>query len=257
MRLLAILLLLLLHSLPAQAQTGQESIQIGLSTDRITITTDFSGTDLTIFGAINNIDSFVARQSRYDVVVVLEGPPRPTVVRRKDRVLGMWINTQSETFVNVPTSYSVATTRPLQDIAQPATYKRLSLGTNYVYLQPRNRDDDPLTIEEFTAALRARKVAMGLYSERIGGVEFLSPNLFRATLELAPNVPIGTHRARAFLFHNGLFLRETSAPLAILKSGLEQSIFQAAHQYALLYGIASVLLAIVTGWLGRLIFQRD
>ncbi|HEV7414802.1 TIGR02186 family protein [Tianweitania sediminis] len=248
----------------AQAQTAvqpeqayAENIQIGLSTDRITITTDFSGADLTIFGALNDVDPQFARQNRYDVVVVLEGPARPVVVRRKDRVLGMWINTQSETFVNVPISYSVATTRPLQDIAQPATYQRLSLGADYMYLQPRDRDALPITIEEFTAALRERKETTGLYSERIGGVQFLSPNLFRATLELAPNVPLGTHRARAFLFKQGLFVRETSAYLAIQKSGLEQSIYRAAHDYSLLYGIFAVALAIVTGWLGRLIFSRD
>ncbi|GHD16597.1 TIGR02186 family protein [Tianweitania populi] len=234
-----------------------ESIQIGLSTDRITITTDFSGTDLTIFGALNDVDPQIARQNRYDVVVVLEGPARPVVVRRKDRVLGMWINTQSETFVNVPISYSVSTTRALQDMAQPSTYGRLSLGSAYMYLQPKDRDDDPQTIEEFTAALRERKQMTGLYSELIGGVQFLSPNLFRATLELAPNVPIGTHRARAFLFKNGLFIRETSAQLAIQKSGVEQSIFQAAHEYSLFYGIFAVALAIITGWLGRMIFNRD
>jgi uncharacterized protein (TIGR02186 family) len=258
-------LLLLILALPryAAAQTEaappvyNETIQIGLSTDRITITTDFSGTSLTIFGALTDVDPQLARQGRYDIVVVLEGPSRPVVVRRKDRVLGMWINTQSETFVNVPISYSVSTTRPLQDMAQPATYKRLSLGTNYMYMQPRNRDDEPATIEEFTAALRERKQATGLYSELIGGVQFLSANLFRATLELAPNVPIGTHRARAFLFKNGVFIKETSAQLAIQKSGVEQSIFQAAHEYSFLYGIFAVALAIVTGWLGRLIFSRD
>lgn len=245
---------------PATQPSGEpynETIQIGLSTDRITITTDFSGTDLTIFGALNDVDPLFARQNRYDVVVVLEGPNRPVVVRRKDRVLGMWINTQSETFVNVPISYSVSTTRPMQDMAQPATYKRLSLGTDFKYLEPQEKQGSPATIQEFTAALRERKETTGLYSERIGGVQFLSPNLFRATLELAPNVPIGTHRARAFLFKNGVFIRETSAQLAIQKSGLEQSIFQAAHEYSLFYGIFAVALAIATGWLGRLIFSRD
>jgi uncharacterized protein (TIGR02186 family) len=259
------LLCMLAFITPAAAQTeappapapNNETIQIGLSTDRITITTDFSGTDLTIFGALNEVDPQVARQGRYDVIVVLEGPGRPVVVRRKKRVLGMWINTQSETFVNIPISYSVSTTRPMQDMAQPSTYGRLSLGSEYMYLQPKNRDDDPETIEKFTRALRDRKKVTGLYSELIGGVQFLSPNLFRATLQLAPNVPIGTHRARAFLFKNGLFIRETSAQLAIQKSGVEQSIFKAAHEYSLLYGIFAAALAILTGWLGRLIFSRD
>ncbi|RUU73015.1 TIGR02186 family protein, partial [Mesorhizobium sp. M7A.T.Ca.TU.009.01.1.2] len=115
----AIVLSLLAAAVPAKAQVPlTEGIQIGLSTDNVAITAGFSGADLTIFGSLENPDPLVARQGRYDVIVVLEGPPKPVVVRRKDRVLGVWVNLDSETFENVPVSYSVATTRPLQDITE-------------------------------------------------------------------------------------------------------------------------------------------
>lgn len=242
----------------AKAQTPlPEGIQIGLSTDNVSITAGFSGADLTIFGSLENPDPLVARQGRYDVIVVLEGPPKPVVVRRKDRVLGVWINLQSETFENVPISYSVATTRPLQDITEPNSYKQLSLGASNLYMQPADAGETPATIEEFTAALRERKAAAGLYSENVGGVQFLSQNLFRATVRLAPNVPVGTHKARAFLFKSGLFIKESSAQLEIRKSGFEQSIFRVAHDYSFLYGVFAVSLAMVTGWLGRLVFRKD
>jgi uncharacterized protein (TIGR02186 family) len=189
--------------------------------------------------------------------VVLEGPARPVVVRRKDRVLGIWINLESETFNNVPVSYSVASTRPLQDITQPASYKQLSLGPNNIYMQPAEADQNPLTIAEFTKALRDRKAANGLYSENPGGVQFLSQNLFRATVRLAPDVPVGTHKARAFLFKNGLFVKENSAQLEIRKSGFEQAVFRLAHNHGFLYGFLSVSLAMVTGWMGRVVFRKD
>lgn len=243
---------------PAIAQTPhQESVQIGLSTDRITITAGFSGADLTIFGSLEDADPQVVRQGRYDVVVVLEGPARPVVVRRKERVLGIWINLESETFENVPISYSVASTRPLQDITQPESYKRLSLGTNNIYMQPAEPGQNPHTIAEFTRALRERKAATGLYSENPGGVQFLSPSLFRATVRLAPDVPVGTHKARAFLFKNGVFVKESSAQLAIRKSGFEQAVFRLAHNHGLFYGFLSVSLAMFTGWMGRIIFRKD
>jgi len=252
-------LLALLAATPAAAQTPPpaESIQIGLSTDAISITAGFSGADLTIFGSLENPDPLISRQGRYDVIVVLEGPPRPVVVRRKDRVLGVWINLESETFENVPVSYSVATTRPLQDIAEPNKYKQLSLGAQNLYMKPAVETDSPVTIEEFTAALRERKTATGLYSENVGGVQFLSQSLFRATVRLAPNIPVGTHKARAFLFRSGMFVKENSAQLEIRKSGFEQSIFRAAHDYSFLYGVFAVSLAMITGWLGRIVFRKD
>ena len=243
---------------PAAAQdVNPESIQIGLSTDHVILTAGFSGADLTIFGALENTDPLLARQGRYDVVVVLEGPARQVVVRRKDRVLGMWINTKSETFVNVPISYSLATTRMPQDITDPVSYKRLSLGANNIHLEPLDPRQSPVTIQEFTDALRDRKQATTLYSANYGGVQFLSSNLFRATLKLAPNVPVGTHKARAFLFRSGQFIRESSAQLSILKSGFEQWIFRASRLHGFFYGVAAVAVAMLVGWLGRLIFRRD
>ena len=138
----AILLSLLAAAVPAKAQTPLvEGIQIGLSTDNVSITAGFSGADLTIFGSLENPDPLVARQGRYDVIVVLEGPPRSVVVRRKDRVLGVWVNLESETFENVPVSYSVATTRPLQDITEPNSYKQLSLGPSNLYMKPADATD--------------------------------------------------------------------------------------------------------------------
>jgi uncharacterized protein (TIGR02186 family) len=234
-----------------------ENIQIGLSTDRVAITADFSGADLTIFGSLENADPQVSRQGRYDVIVVLEGPTRNVVVRRKGRFLGMWINMESETFASVPSSYSVATTRMPQDITAPNNYRQLSLGADNLHIEPIESDSPPATIGEFRAALRERKAASGLFSMRVGGVEFLSQSLFRASLNLAPNVPVGTHKARAFLFRNGVFIRESSAQLAIVKSGFEQRIASAAVDHSFFYGLFAVGLAMLTGWLGRIVFRRD
>ena len=101
-------------------------------------------------------------------------------------------------------------------------------------------------------------MATGLYSERIGGVQFLSQNLFRATLALAPNVPVGTHKARAFLFRNGIFIKETSAQLAIVKSGLRAVDLPASRTTtASSTACSPCCLAMLTGWLGRLVFRRD
>jgi uncharacterized protein (TIGR02186 family) len=262
-RLVAVILLALFFA-PASALAQdqaepprRESIDIGLSTDTITITSDFSGADLTIFGAVEDTDPLVMRQGRYDIVVVLEGPSRPVTVRKKERVFGIWVNTQSIDFENVPASYLVSTTRAPQDITDDRTYQQLALGVNYIFLQPANAGDKPERLAEFSQALRTTKREHGLYGERVGGVRFLSNTLFRASIALPASVPLGTHKARAFLFKNGKFIDETSAQLHIAKSGFEQTVFRTAHDYSLVYGVFAVFLAVVTGWLGRIIFRRD
>ena len=82
-----------------------------------------------------------------------------------------------------------------------------------------------------------------------------------AVLNLQPNLPAdlptGTHMARAYLFRSGVFIRESSEPLYVRKSGFESYIDDMATRYGALYGVAAVLLAIFTGWFGRLVFKRD
>jgi uncharacterized protein (TIGR02186 family) len=244
----------------AAAQTltaaNPETIQIGLSTDKIAINAGFEGTDLTVFGALDNADPLVQRQGRYDVVVVLEGPSKDIVVRKKSRFLGIWVNRASETFEEVPLSYSLASTRAMQDITDAKTFASLSLGTQGLNLKPKF-GQKRATLDPFSQALRIVKTNAGLYNERPGGVEFISTNLFRATLALPADVPIGHHRARAFLFRNGTFLKENRTELEIIKSGFEQQVFRAAHERSFFYGLFSVTLAMLIGWLGRVIFKRD
>jgi len=239
------------------ARPVPESIEIGLSTERIAITSNFVGTDLTIFGALDNADARLEQQGRYDIVVALVGPSQTVVVRRKSRVLGVWANTNSMIFGNVPASYSLASTRSLDEITDPTTYRQLGLGVDYLSLQPVLGVSPIEHHVRFSDALRALKIQHGLYVERSGDVQFISQTLFRATLTIPANVPIGTHRAEAFLFRNGVFIREDAANLQIVKSGFENAVYEKAHRYGLLYGLLCVALAVFTGWAGRIVFRRD
>lgn len=240
-----------------QPAAPTETIEIGLSTETIAITSNFRGTDLTIFGALDNADPLIRRQGRYDIIVVLQGPERDLVVRKKERYLGVWVNAESQTFLGVPLSYSLASTRSLQDIADPKVYRQLSIGVDNFYLAPKAADNSNGNVAQFSKELREIKMRQGLYSQRIGDVEFISPTLFRATLSLPTNVPVGRHRARALLFRNGTFVREANTSLQIVKAGLEYQIYEAAQNHSLLYGLFAVFLAVITGWFGRFLFRKD
>lgn len=245
------------NTVPQLQNPAEETIEIGLSTETIAITSNFGGTDLTIFGALDNADPVIQRQGRYDIIVVLQGPSRDLVVRKKERYLGVWVNADFETFLGVPLSYSLASTRNLQDIADDKLYRQLSVGVRNFYLRPEDPASLSGNILTFGNELREMKIRQGLYSQRIGGVEFLSRTLFRATLNLSANVPVGRHKARALLFRNGVFLREANASLEIVKAGVEQSIYDAAHKYSFYYGLFAVFLAVFTGWAGRILFRKD
>lgn len=243
----------------AQGTTGlPEAFEIGLSTEEIVIAPDFSGARLVIFGVLDNADGRILRQGGYDIVVALEGPQVPIVVREKERTLGLWINKGSERFDTVPASYSLAATRRLADIASPQTLSQLSVGIEHLQMAKLQAGRSALANrDKYAEAVRRIRGTRGLFRESFGTVEFVSATLFRAELALPADLPVGRHVARAFLFREGVFLRERTDTLWVVKSGFESTISNFAHQHGAFYGIFAVFLGIATGWLGRLMFKRD
>ncbi|QOG06159.1 TIGR02186 family protein [Aureimonas sp. OT7] len=255
---LAALALLLAAAAPAAAQTPTEGFEIGLSTDTITVGTNFGGSRLVVFGALDNADTRVLRQGRYDIVVVLEGPRRNVVVRQRDRVFGIWINRGSERFDNLPQSYALSSSRPLRDTAAASVLQQLNIGPrNEVLRAQRSTDDTTAEADDYANAMLRLKEQSRLYSVSFGTIEFVSQTLFRATLVLPPDLPVGRHLVRAYLFREGQFIRERSEELWVRKTGLENEVSTFAANYGALYGLLAVALAVATGWFGRVLFKRD
>ncbi|WP_082537370.1 MULTISPECIES: TIGR02186 family protein [unclassified Aureimonas] len=234
-----------------------ESFEIGLSTDTVVITSSFSGTRLVVFGALDDADGRIRRQGGYDIVVALEGPKVPIVVREKERVLGLWVNRGSERFDTAPVSYALAATKRLSDIAPDAVLEKISVGIDHLRIGAGTPEAAGEGRDAYAAALRRIRSDRGLYNQTFGTVEFVSPTLFRAELSLPANLPVGKHQARAFLFRAGTFVAERGGTLWVVKSGFENRVFALAKTYGFLYGVFAVALAIFTGWLGRLMFKRD
>lgn len=262
---LGLIALLSLAAPSAQAQSivppsqheGDERLEIGMNTSQIAITPDFAGTDLAIFGAVVNADELLNSIGQYDVVVSLEGPKDDATVRRKDRVFGIWINRQSMTFEQVPQSYTLSSTRKIEGQPGVPPLEAPGIGIDHIGLIPAGYMGSGDSLTEFRDAYKRLKKKSGLYQPDPGGVRFISSTLFQANLKLPANIPNGTHMVRATLFKSGKFVMEKTLPLRVVKTGLEQTITNAAHEQPVLYGMASVLLALITGWGASVMFRRD
>jgi uncharacterized protein (TIGR02186 family) len=49
----------------------------------------------------------------------------------------------------------------------------------------------------------------------------------------------------------------TDQAFEIVKVGFEQFVVDAAREHGLLYGLATALMAILTGWIASVVFRRD
>lgn len=242
-RLLLIALAMLgLIAVPARAQP----LVADLSDHLIGITAGFSGTDVLLFGAT---------EGEGDVIVVMRGPENPVVVRRKSRVLGIWINRERATFTGAPSFYRLAVSRPLEEITTPALRTRHQLGVDTLRLSP-DRNMRPDRLEEFRAGLIRNKERQGFYSTEIGRVSFLGPRLFRTRIYLPANVPPGSYTVEVLLIRNNQVVAAQTTPMFVSKTGIGADAYDFAHRHAAVYGLLAVLLAVTAGWSASAIFRK-
>lgn len=242
----ALLLSATLFALASPPAWPAEKLLVDLSDDEIAITTGFTGTELLLFGA---------KELRGDVVVVLQGPVRDAVVRRRERVAGVWVNGASVIFRGVPAYYHVASSRPLEDIAPPEilTANGISAGT----VDLAGATDVPAARRvPFQDGLIRNKTRQGLYRYDPRGVAIQGDRLFRTTATFPANVPTGPYRVSVYLFDRGKLAARREATLVVRKVGLGADIFSFAHRQGALYGVIAIVVAVFAGWLAGVVFRR-
>jgi uncharacterized protein (TIGR02186 family) len=99
----------------SRCEAVAETVVAGLSRDAISITTNFEGSEILIFGAVSRVAP-PPEGSELHVIVTVEGPPRPVTVRRKARRFGIWVNTDAIEVDAAPTFYAVAATGDLDTV---------------------------------------------------------------------------------------------------------------------------------------------
>jgi uncharacterized protein (TIGR02186 family) len=235
-----------------------EHLTIALSTPEVKINSSFTGVPITLFGVIERDAQTISRSGKYEIAVSVLGPPQSIVARRKDRILGIWANSRSETILAAPSYYLVSATGSVDKLAPEAQLKRLRLGFDNIGFTYRGRvGTDSPAASEFRDAFLRIKQKEGLYSEAPAGVGFIGDTIFRTTVWIPANVPVGYYQVSAFLFADGALLARADQSFTIAKTGFEQFMFAFSRQESFIYGLACVALALFTGWLAGVIFRRD
>lgn len=240
------LLVSLLVPVSAKAAMAAAALVADLSRDHIEITTSFSGTRLLLFGATQGVG---------DVVVVVRGPNRREVIRKKERILGIWVNREAVTFDAVPGYYFQASTRPLSKIANKEVLAKHRIGTTRLGLEPLD-GSPPALANDYRAALIRLKQDHNLYTVPSSPITVSGGRLFRVELVFPSNVPTGLYAAEIYLFQNGRAISISRKTLAVRKAGVEATIFEFAHQYSAIYGIFAIVVALFAGWLAGVIFRK-
>ena len=222
-----------------------------VSQHEVQVRQGFTGTELLLFGAILNPEGTRAGGD-YDIVVVLKGPTRSTLLREKRKVAGVWINADSTGLRSAPLFYAVASSRPIARIVDDKTAAIYELGLPWLQLSPIGAID-PKAQARFAAGLVDLNRRGGLYQESQGGVKISEQVLYQARITLPSSVPTGRYTAETFAIQKGRVVASAISPVAVRKVGFEGAIARFADQQSFLYGLLAVAVSVLMGWVaGRL-----
>ncbi len=242
-------LLMLFLALPLRS----EEVIAGLSQNSVSLTVNFEGSEILIFGAVRREVALPA-DSDLDVVIAIEGPLQPVVVWRKERRAGIWVNTQSQDIRAAPSFYAVATTRPLAEILSPNADLTHRISTRLAIFEARG-GGDAMTRATFTEALIRLREADGLYQQHDGRVDLQRDTLFSTRLTLPKTIVEGRYTARVFLLRDGDVIDEFETFIDVQKAVLERWLTNLAFEQPFLYGLLALGLALFFGWGASALFR--
>lgn len=250
-------------AVPATA-TAAERLVASLSSDMVRIASDFTGVELVLFGAIEGDPSAAPgtreeENSRYDIVATVTGPRQSLVTRRKERMFGIWVNADLRSFIDVPSYLAVLSSRPFATIADADTLRRERIGLARTPLPQHIGPDiaEVVPTDPFRQAFVRLKRERGFYMELTDAVKFLTPSLYRAPIKVPAEAQTGQYQVDVKLFSGGAVVSSADVSFEIATVGFESFMASAAVNYGLLYGLATAMMALVTGWLASIVFRRD
>lgn len=231
-----------------------ENIVVGLSESSVSISTDFSGSEIIVYGAVRR-EAPAPDGPPLEVIVTVQGPSLPQTIRRKDRVAGLWINAASVVIDSAPSFYAVATTRPLAGILSETEDQRhrISIPRAIRAVGLSNEADNA---SDFVDAFLRVRADRGDYRVQERSVFLAEDTLFRTDVDLPANLTEGNYRVRIFLTRGGAVVDSIERSIGVRKVGLERMLFRLSREEPLAYGILAILLAAVAGWGASAIFQR-
>lgn len=237
------LFLWLLMALPALASEG---IVAGLSQNRVSITADFDGSEILIYGAVKR-DEPPPKSPPLHVIVTVEGPSTPLTVRKKERRMGIWVNTESVQIGRAPSFYAVATTGFLKDILSSTEDLRHQITIPKAIRSvgiSAQAQDSPAFVD---ALLRIRE-GEDRYRLAERTVQLTEATLFRTDVALPANLTEGAYRVRIFLTRGGVVVDTLERRINVRKEGLERFLTNLSREQPFIYGLLSLLIAVAAGY---------
>lgn len=228
--------------------------QLKLDTDqnRVKIDVFYHGSTISLSGATD---------PGADLAIKITSPEGESKLREKGRVGFFWMNTGELKFKHVPNLYFLYSTKDIEDILSPEEMSKHIIGYSslreQVEITPVKRDGEKTKwFNEFVKF----KEESGLYSvspKSISVTKKGSEERYNIDIDWPFQAPPGHYTATVYEIKNKKIVDKAETSISVSQAGLVKTIANMASKNGALYGIVSIVIALVVGFGISLIFKKS
>ena len=242
-----LLTLLVLAFTTSGAFANPQNFVSAISSNEINIDSNFNGKTILLFGA---------KSSAGKLIIAIRGPQKDFLVTKKDKLFGIWHNSKRLRFKDASSYYAIFSTFD-DNIISNDLLKKFNLGTdNLLFETIKNKSINNEEKINFTYELVKNLKSENLYSKGTGRINFLDETLFKIDLEFPKNISQGAYSVDLYFINEGTLESFQTIPIYVNQIGLSAKISRAAYESSFFYGILSVILALLIGWIANYVFNR-
>jgi uncharacterized protein (TIGR02186 family) len=245
---ISIVILMIMLAFFAAKNSIANPIISGISTNEIEIDTKFHGAKILLFGAKGDAGN---------IVIAVRGPQKNFIVSKKEKLFGIWYNGQRVKFEDSYSYYSIFST--YQEALSGDLISELELGQNNINFKTSQETDKEIDAEkkqEFKLKLIEGLEKGNLYKNNNSKIDFLDETLFKVMLTFPKNISRGVYTVEIYLINDSNLISFQAIPIYVNQVGLSARILDFAYSESFLYGLLSVFVALVFGWITNYLFSR-
>lgn len=226
-------------------ESSANPIISGISTNEINIDTNFHGAQILLFGAKGDAGN---------IVIVVRGPKKGYVVTRKQKLFGIWYNGERVKFQDSNSFYALFSSFNGYDLDKELL-SDLEIGSDNLHF--KNLDEIPkIKKDEFEVHLIEEMEKKHLYSPSPRRIDFLDETLFKVMVNFPKNIARGIYTVEIYLLQDDRLLSFQAIPVYVNQVGFSAKILDFATKQSMLYGLLSVVIALVAGFVTNYLFAR-
>ena len=218
-----------------------------LSDEKIEIQTNFNGKEIIIFGLT---------EPELDTIITIKGPKKDTKISKKERFFFFWFDIKKIIYKDLPTVFFIASSSPIKDILNKDDIykKKLDFEDTVMNLITQRNFIDQNKIKEWNNNLIRIQNYNDMFKKY--DLKIVDNRLFQVKVFFPSTTIPGSYVVSIYKIKNKKILSEKEKIILINKTGIGNKIYEFANEQSAVYGIISILFAVIAGLIAASAFRR-